>query len=94
MKYCPLCDKRYGDLAEVCEIDGAILKISGEKKATAVAPSDDGMLQSANNWNCSARLSPRPLFIAGEEDAQRQVPPPGVALEDAWVINLFPSLPP
>ena len=32
MKYCPLCDKRYGDEAELCELDGAILKISGDKK--------------------------------------------------------------
>jgi serine/threonine protein kinase len=31
MKYCPLCGKNYGDETEFCEVDGAILRISGKK---------------------------------------------------------------
>ncbi|HET9883114.1 MAG TPA: serine/threonine-protein kinase, partial [Candidatus Binatia bacterium] len=31
MKYCPLCAKNYGDETEFCEVDGAILRISGKK---------------------------------------------------------------
>jgi eukaryotic-like serine/threonine-protein kinase len=30
MKYCPLCAKNYEDGVEVCDLDGAILKISGK----------------------------------------------------------------
>ena len=31
MKYCPLCGKNYGDETEFCDVDGAILRISGKK---------------------------------------------------------------
>src|SRR5687768_12401289 len=31
MKYCPLCEKNYGDESEFCEVDGAILRINWKK---------------------------------------------------------------
>ena len=29
MRYCPICERTYGDEVRVCEVDGAILKDSG-----------------------------------------------------------------
>ena len=32
MRYCPLCERTYGDEVKVCEIDGSILRESGSKQ--------------------------------------------------------------
>ena len=36
MKYCPICERSYGDEAEVCEVDGAALRVSGLRQDTLV----------------------------------------------------------
>ena len=32
MKYCPICERNYGDEAQVCQMDGATLKIFGARQ--------------------------------------------------------------
>jgi predicted Ser/Thr protein kinase len=36
MKYCPLCEKNYGDEAQVCELDGAALRPSGQRQGALI----------------------------------------------------------
>jgi serine/threonine protein kinase len=32
MKYCPICERNYDDMSQVCEMDGATLKLVGKKQ--------------------------------------------------------------
>jgi hypothetical protein len=32
MKYCPICERNYGDEAQVCQMDGATLKTFGGRQ--------------------------------------------------------------
>ena len=36
MKYCPICEKRFEDELEVCDVDGARLKKSGKEEDNLV----------------------------------------------------------
>jgi serine/threonine protein kinase len=32
MKYCPICERNYDDRVQVCEMDGATLRLVGQKQ--------------------------------------------------------------
>ncbi|MBI4490419.1 MAG: protein kinase [Deltaproteobacteria bacterium] len=32
MKYCPICERSYGDEVEVCKLDGAVLRVAGARQ--------------------------------------------------------------